>query len=273
MLSALTCDPRVAFQDLCTAVEQLRPTGILGPLLQHVVGPVLILIALVVLGRWTRHVADRTIVRTGGDPQVRELLHNVITVATYMLAVFGALTAGGLDITVLLTFGGLTSLAIGLAFQDFLRNVLSGIFLLVERPFRIGDLITADNNTGIVERIRLRTTTLRMLDGSYAILPNLAAFNGTVVNASANAKRHYTVSAKLPDGVDLDTALRDVRAALEGVSEVAAKPAYVVVPHLESDGSVSLRCSYSTLQTTRDPEAVAGEIARRAWNALHPKSG
>ncbi|MDQ6748022.1 MAG: mechanosensitive ion channel family protein, partial [Candidatus Dormibacteraeota bacterium] len=60
-----------------------------------------------------------------------------------------------------LGFVGLLGLAFGLAFQDILKNWISGVFLLLERPFRIGDEITVNNFTGIVETVRLRVTDLR----------------------------------------------------------------------------------------------------------------
>src|SRR5260221_2766304 len=113
---------------------------------------------------------------------------------TLTVAVLSGLTAGGLSISILLTVAGVGSLAIGLAFQDLLRNVLAGIFLLIERPFRICDLITVGDQTGSVQTIQLRTTALRTPDRKLAILPNLAAFAGTRINATAYDIRQYSVA-------------------------------------------------------------------------------
>src|SRR5207249_3391817 len=100
-------------------------------------------------------------------------------------------------ISVLLTFGGLASLAVGLAFQDVLRNILAGIFLLIEQPFRIGDHISVETQSGVVETIQLRTTGLRTEDGRLAIVPNLSCFSNTVVNQSAYPTRRFTVSLRV----------------------------------------------------------------------------
>ena len=127
---------------LCRSIDEHDQSGLLGPVVQHVIGPLVALVVIYLIGRLVRRVAVRTMDRRHGDVQVRTLIYNVATVATILLAILGALTAAGFPFSVLLTFGGLTSLAIGLAFQDLLRNVLAGIWLLLERPFHIGDVIS-----------------------------------------------------------------------------------------------------------------------------------
>src|SRR5258708_27818871 len=148
-----------------------------GALVQDLIQALAVIAIVVVAGRIVRAIVARGMSHAEVDRQVTTLVHNLLTAAIAVIAGFGGLTAAGLSINVLLTFGGLTSLAIGLAFQDLLRNILAGIFLLVERPFRIGDVITVGDLTGSVQTIELRTTALRLGDGRLAVLPNLSAFN------------------------------------------------------------------------------------------------
>ena len=93
------------------------------------------------------------------------------------------------------------------AFQDLLRNVLAGIWLLLQQPFRLGDTITvleAPDPKVAVQNITLRTTTLRTGVGELAILPNLTVFTGIVINSEATTTRAVSVSpCGLPAGVDL----------------------------------------------------------------------
>src|SRR5439155_23779281 len=74
---------------------------------------------------------------------------------------------------------GYLALAYSLAFQDILKNFIAGLFMLVERPFRLGDEITVDNHTGIVENIEMRATTLRTSEGEQVITPNSLVYTGT----------------------------------------------------------------------------------------------
>jgi len=87
-----------------------------------------------------RRLADRGLQRTTTDRQVRTLVHNVLTVVTYVIAVLSAVVVGGVNVAVLLTVAGLGTVAIGLALQDILRNILAGIWLLLEHPFLLGRL-------------------------------------------------------------------------------------------------------------------------------------
>ncbi len=181
MLATLSCDTSTSFSDLCHAIDKNDPTHLAGPIAAHLLAPLIVFIVIVAAGRLFRHVLERT-PAINRDVQVRTLVHNVVTATIYILALLAALVAAGLSISLLLTFGGLASLAVGLAFQDVMRNLLAGIFLLVEQPFKIGDFICVDGQSGCVETVQLRTTTLKTEEGRLAILPNLTCFNNTVLN-------------------------------------------------------------------------------------------
>ena len=193
--SAFSCAQSYFFDDLCNTVNKHDPSGIFGPLIERLIGPIVIFALVFAVGRVARRVVDRAAQRAHGDPQVRALVRNVGGAVIYFFAALSGLVTAGVPLAFLLTFGGLASLAIGLAFQDVLRNVLAGIWLLVERPFRIGDLITISEMAGVVQNITLRTTSLRTGEGRLAILPNLTVFSGIVVNSSAYGQRQYTLSA------------------------------------------------------------------------------
>src|SRR6202051_5276970 len=113
--------------------------------------------------------------------QVCTLVRNLITVTTYVVAVISALVVYGVNVAVILTAAGVGTVAIGLAFQDLLRNVLAGIWLVLEQPFRLGDTITVMDQSGAVQNITLRTTTLPTGVGELAILPTLPVFTGFVI--------------------------------------------------------------------------------------------
>lgn len=268
MLVGFACDPNAAFDDLCQQIAAHDPSHLAGPLVEHLLGPILVLVILIVLGRATNRVVGRAITRAGGDVQARTLVENIVTATTYVVAALAALVAGGLDIKVLLTFGGLASLAVGLAFQDVLRNLLAGIFLLIEKPFRLGDVITVEPHTGVVQAIDLRTTTLRTADGRMAILPNLSAFNNTVVNQSALEQRQYTVSVRVEGAEDLADIMSRVRSALGGVEALADQPPPSIVPHIDVDEAVVLDCRYWLNYRVHDPDRTAGEVASRLWDAV-----
>jgi small conductance mechanosensitive channel len=169
---------------LCTAVQNATggSSSAIGPLIQHIVEGIIVFLIVLIAGRLLRRLVRGAVHRAAADPQLRVLVHNVLTVFTWLAAVVAGLVAGGLEATWVFTFGGIFSLAIGLAFQDLLRNVLAGIWVLVEKPFRIGDRVAVgDQAAGTVRDIALRTTSLVTEDGRIAVLPNLMVFQNAVV--------------------------------------------------------------------------------------------
>ena len=251
--------------DLCQLIDDHTRNAVLGALVGRALWAVVLLGAIIVAGRILRRVVEHALARRETDVQLVTLIHNVMIVGSIVVAILAALTGAGLSISVALTFGGLTSLAIGLAFQDLLRNVLAGIFLLLERPFRIGDVITVGEQTGKVETIELRTTALRLGDGRLAVLPNLSAFNTTVVNATAYDVRQFTVTLWVPAGADLEAVLRAARAELEATPGAADSPPPRVQPAVEIDGGVTLQCQYWLRYRDTDPDSTAADLVRRLY--------
>jgi small conductance mechanosensitive channel len=262
--AVFTCQPQYFFDDLCNTVQSHDPTRIFGPIIERVIGPVVIFILVFAIGRFLRRILARTVQRAGADPQVRALVRNIGGAVIYFFAVLSGLVTAGVPLALLLTFGGLASLAIGLAFQDVLRNVLAGIWLLVERPFKINDLISIADIAGVVQTVTLRTTALRTADGRLAILPNLTVFSGVVINSSAYGMRRYTVSLRIERDRDLEAALRASRGELEATLDVAKEPPAQVDLQLDGEG-ILLHCRYWLDYRTHDVDAIAADLARRLW--------
>jgi small conductance mechanosensitive channel len=257
--------PSDPLRKLCGFINDHNPFGLTGPVATRTLGALVVVAAVLAAGRMVRSLVDGALERGTADRQVRTLVHNLLSVATLVLAVLGALSALGLSVGVLVTSFGVTGLAVGLALQDLLRNILAGIFLLLEHPFRIGDGITVGDLSGTVETIELRTTGIRTADGRLAIMPNLSAFNGTVVNSSAYQRRRYTLTLWVPQGRDLEALLRAVRQELQRSEAIATEPAPQVVPKLDIDGGVTLQVHYWLDYRSQDENAVAADLVRRLF--------
>ena len=108
--------------------------------------------------------------------------------------------------------------AIGLAFQGTLSNFAAGVLMLVFRPFKVGDVISAVGVTGKVNEIDLFTTTLDTADNRRIIVPNSAISAGTIENVSFHPHRRLEVVV----GVDYSADLDQTRAALETAAKAMA---------------------------------------------------
>jgi small-conductance mechanosensitive channel len=268
--AASTCDTSNWFNFVCTAIQSRDASGLIGPFVEHLISAIAIFIVIYVLGRLTRALVLWAMGRSKADRQVRTLVRNLITVATYVVALITALVVYGVNVAVILTAAGIGTVAVGLAFQDLLRNVLAGIWLLLEQPFRLGDIITVLDETGAVQNITLRTTTLRTAVGDLAILPNLTVFTGIVINSSHYDTRRLSVGVRLPVGADIADVVRRARAVVENVPGVDAKPAMLFEPILEGETPI-LRCSFWVDQREQDPDAVTAAVAEQLWDVVGSK--
>jgi small conductance mechanosensitive channel len=241
----------------------------LGPLVQDVLDGIVVFLLILMAGQLLRRVAVAAVGRRA-DPQVHALTRNVLTIFSWVFAAAGGLVAGGVDVLWVLTFGGVFSLAIGLAFQDLLRNILAGIFILLEKPFRIGDHVAIGDCEGVVQTIALRTTALRTGDGRLAVMPNLTVFQSVILNSTAFDQRRYSVTLPVDAATDLPLLVRAAHSALAAVAGVATEPAPTVQPRVEPDGRRVLAVSFWFDYRAHDPEAVSGELLSRIWG---PSSG
>lgn len=117
-------------------------------------------------------------------PNSVTLVENTITIAIYLVAGLVILGIFGIRSTNLVTFVGLVTAAVTLSLQDILRNLVAGIFLLLEQPFAIGDRIKVGADEGLVERVGIRTTTIRNNRQEPVLIPNIVLFTQAVVNRS-----------------------------------------------------------------------------------------
>jgi small-conductance mechanosensitive channel len=268
--STPTCDSSNWFDVVCRSIQSHDQSGLVGPLVEHLLSAIAIFIVLYLVGRLTRLLVLWAMRRGRADRQVRTLVRNLITVTTYVVALISALVVYGVNVAVILTAAGVGTVAIGLAFQDLLRNVLAGIWLLLEQPFRLGDTITVLDQTGAVQNITLRTTTLRTGIGELAILPNLTVFTGIVINSTHYDTRRLSAGVRIPAETDLADLMRRARAAVMEVPGIEAKPAIVFEPTLDREIPL-LRCHFWVDRREQDPDAMTAAVAERLWEVVETK--
>jgi small conductance mechanosensitive channel len=114
-------------------------------------------------------------------PEVQLFAGRLTYVGTLIGAILWALAVLNVHIAALATVMGTIGLAVSLSSQDVAKNFVAGLYLLIERPFHIGDQITVRTGTGRVEFIGLRTTILRTEDNKQVIVPNTVILSEVVV--------------------------------------------------------------------------------------------
>src|SRR5436309_13077082 len=206
---------------------------------RFVEGLLLLLVAIVLAG-FVRRTARNQLKRTHVDPQVILLVSRMAYLATVLLGIIAFFTRWFGNSALVFGGFGFFALAVSLAFQDILKNFIAGLFLLIERPFRLGDEITVDNHTGIVENIEMRATTLRTPEGEQVLTPNSLVYTGTIINRTRYPTRLFTLTAKLPDRHPPDGLIDRLRDELKQRPDLAKEPPPQVVLQPNVDGGLTV---------------------------------
>jgi small-conductance mechanosensitive channel len=115
-----------------------------------------------------------------------------------LIGLLMALGAFGIAWTTVVALAGVFGLAASLALQDVLKNFVAGVYLLVERPFRVGEEIKVREYVGRVETIDVRTTAIRTADGDLAMVPNAILFAEIILNRGARGRNLSTADDEAP---------------------------------------------------------------------------
>jgi len=133
-----------------------------------------------------------------------EILTKVIYYGIIGVAVIIAFPILGINPSGLLVAGGIAGIIIGFASQSIVGNLISGLFLMIERPIKMGNAVQIGEYSGMVEDIRIISTTLRTWDGLYVRIPNEKVFSNSITNYVANVARRfgYVVGIRYSDDAD-----------------------------------------------------------------------
>jgi len=229
---------------------------------------ILLLLLSFVIASLVRRTLRNQLKRPHIDQQVALLISRIVYLAVVLLGVIAFFTRWFGSPALVFGGFGFLALAFSLAFQDILKNFIAGLFMLLERPFRLGDEITVDNHTGIVENIEMRATTLRTSEGEQVITPNSLVYTGTIINRTRYPTRLFTLTAKIPTGVPLDGLAEKLKDEIQGRPDIAKDPPPHVALQPNIDGGLTLEVRYWLDYRRNDPLAVQAAIGRQVYQAI-----
>lgn len=182
-----------------------------------------------IVGRWLIHLVQRllhqALDRQKVDLSLMRYIGNFVGVSLNIVLVVAILGYFGVETT---TFAALVAgigIAIGAAWSGLLSNLAAGAFLLVLRPFKVGDFVTAAGVTGTVTEIGLFVTAIVTPDNVMTMVGNAKIFNDTIQNFTTNDYRRVDLKCQLAGSADHVAAMQLLRDKLTTVPNVLAKPA------------------------------------------------
>ena len=190
---------------------------------------VLAAIAFWVIGRWligmVVNLMQRAMSRNHVDPTLTKYLGSIVAVMLNIALVLGILGYFGIQTTSFAALIAGAGVAIGVAWSGMLGNFAAGAFMLVLRPFKVGDFVTVGGITGTVRELGLFATTLVTPDNVVTLIGNGKVFGEAIQNFSANPVRRVERTAQLAGGVDALDALARFKAAISAIPNVVQDPA------------------------------------------------
>jgi small conductance mechanosensitive channel len=157
--------------------------------LPRLIGALVIFVGLWTVGTIIRKLVFRLAQVAGpGKRDVLNILAQSVKVIFWVIATISALGTLGIDMSAIIAGLGLTGFALGFALKDVLSNVISGMLVLIYRPFSRGDQIAVSGFEGVVASIDLRYTTLES-ENSKILIPNASLFSNSVVVRENQNKR------------------------------------------------------------------------------------
>ncbi|MED5370226.1 MAG: mechanosensitive ion channel family protein [Myxococcota bacterium] len=222
---------------------------------------VVILVGLVAVQGVARFLHRRLL--TGANRHWAMVGRRIVTVLGTLAVLLAGAKTMGLDLTALLATAGVATVAIGFAAQTSLSNLIAGLFLLIDRPFQVGDTVELEGRVGQVQEISLMSTLVRTFDNLLVRWPNEVVLKATILNYSRYPARRVDIPVSMPHGADLARAREVLLTAVSEVDTVLLEPAPQVVTKAMLDSAVQLEVRVWVPQ----PEFLAGRT--QAIEAVH----
>lgn len=204
---------------LATALPILTTVGL------KIIGAVV----LYMVGRWLISVAvnmmQRVLTARNFDPTLQRYIANIVAVVLNIVLVVAILGYFGVETTSFAALLAGVGLAIGAAWSGLLGNFAAGAFLIIFRPYKVGDYVVAGGVEGTVTEIGLFNTVITSPDNVVTIVGNGKVSGDTIRNFSAHDYRRVDRTAQLAFGVDALDAIARLKPLLAAIPNVVAEPA------------------------------------------------
>ncbi|WP_295911102.1 mechanosensitive ion channel domain-containing protein [uncultured Alistipes sp.] len=205
---------------------------------------IVLALAIYFVGRWVLRrivkLLDLALEHRHVDISLRSFMRNTVRVVFTLLLVLIVVSTLGVNVTSLIAVFSAATLAIGMALSGTAQNFAGGVMILLMKPYRVGDFISAQGQSGTVREIKLFSTVITTGDNQTIYIPNNAIATAIIDNYSTSELRRVDWSVGISYGDDVDVARKAILDILAADSRVLKDPAPVVWVAALADSSVNL---------------------------------
>lgn len=205
---------------------------------------ILVALAIYFIGRWfiRRILAlmEKTFEHRGVDSSLRLFLKNLVQVILYVMLVLTIIQLLGINTTSILALLASAGLAAGMALSGTLQNFAGGVMILLMRPYKVGDYISAQGQSGTVSEIMLFSTKIVTPDQQTIYIPNSSISSAIIDNYSRSELRRLDITISISYGDDVEAAREGILSLCRADARILPDPAPVVYLAALADSSVNL---------------------------------
>lgn len=228
---------------------------------------VLVLLAYWIAFRILRKTLKPVLRRAGlQEALIGLLVDSILRITMILLAILTVASQLGINVAAALAGLGILGVAVGLAAQDTVANLIAGFLIFLDKPFNVGEYLTVGEHYGEVREITMRTTRIRTLDNTYIVIPNRQIVDGVLTNHSMYGATRVNVPIGIAYKEHIPTArevLLKAAASVQGIIE-EPEPEVVVVQTGASSVDLSVRVWISDLSLERPIYAAVLEACKLA---------
>lgn len=206
----------------------IDPDKLVSPIIEYgpkVIGVLVALIVALIIAGWIERMIRAGLERRKFDATLTRFFAKLGRYLILIGAVLGCLGVFGIQTASFAAVLAAAGFAIGLAFQGTLGNFAAGVMLLVFRPFKVGDFVEVNGQSGTCEHIDLFTCEFRALDNRRLIIPNGAVFGSAITNFTGYDTRRVDISVGAEYSADIDATRAALEKAIDMIEGRIADPA------------------------------------------------
>ena len=226
----------------------------------------LTIIVTIFIALWLSRLLENKLMRAEQlNVNLRVVLGKIIRIVLLFIATLIALSAVGLDITLLSVFGGALGVGLGFGLQKIASNYVSGFIILLDKSMQIGDVITVENHYGVVTDLRSRYLVLRKLDGTEVVIPNETFITNSVINhSSSDRKSRVQLSIQISYESDLELAMQLMLDTTKDFTRLLDEPTPAV--HISGFGESGIDLNLNAW--IQDPEDGTAELRSQLYLSI-----
>lgn len=267
-LSGLLPEILLALQDVSFNIGTHQITLLL------VLQAILTVLLTLFIALWISRIIENRLMRSAHfNMNMRVVMSKLVRIVLSFVAILLALSAVGLDITLLSVFGGALGVGIGFGLQKIASNYVSGFIILTDNSMQMGDVITVDNHYGVISDLRSRYMLLRKTDGTQVVIPNETLITNAVINHSfSDRKARVKMPLQVSYDSPLELAMQLMRDAANAQARVLIEPAPEVQISGFGENGIDLNLSIWIPDPEEGSSSLQSSIYLDIWRAFQQYS-